>query len=96
MAITKEMFVEGVIILEDGQIDIVTRTQYFDEGFVVTSRKDTRRIDVGDSVATESDLIKDVVNGNLHKQSRRDARAIAILAEIEKAKGDPPARGPLG
>jgi len=25
MAITKEMFVEGVIILEDGQIDIVTR-----------------------------------------------------------------------
>ena len=90
MAITKEMFVESVIVREDGQVDIVERTQYFDEGLVVTSRKDKRRIDVGDDVTAESYLIKDVVNGNLHSQSRRDARAAAILAEIERGRGDPP------
>ena len=90
MPITKEMFVEGVMVLVDGQIDVVERTQYFDEGFVVTSRKDTRRIDVGDDVAAESELIRDVVNGNLHNQARRDARDAARLAEIERARGDPP------
>lgn len=89
MAITKEMFVESVIVLEDGQVDVVVRTQYFDEGFVVTSRKDTRRIDVGDDVAAESALIRDVVNGNLHNQARQDARDVARLAEIERARGDP-------
>ena len=90
MPITKEMFVEGVMVLVDGQIDVVERTQYFDEGFVVTSRKDTRRIDVGDDVAAESELIRDVVNGNLHNQDRRDARAVARLAEIERARDDSP------
>jgi len=84
------MFVERVTVLEDGQIEIVERTQYFDEGFVVTSRKDIRTIDVGDNVAAENDLIKHVVNGNLHNKARKDARAVAKLAEIEKAKGGPP------
>ena len=90
MAITKEVFIESTIVHEDGQVDVVERTQYFDEGLVVTSRKDTRRIDVGEDVTRESDLVKDVVNGNLHNQARIDARDAARLAEIEKAKGDPP------
>jgi len=90
MAITKEMFTESIVVNTDGQVDVVERTQYFDEGLVVTSRKDTRRIDVGDDVAAESALIRDVVNGNLHNQARRDARDAAILAEIEHARGDPP------
>ena len=90
MAITKRSFVEKTTVLEDGQIEIVERTQYFDEGFVVTSRKDTRTIDVGDDVAAESELIRDVVNGNLHNQARRDARDAARQAEIERAGGDPP------
>ena len=90
MAITKEMFTESVIVRVDGQIDVVVRTQYFDGGFVVTSRKDTRTIDVGDDVTAENELIRDVVNGNLHNQARRDARDAARLAEIERARGDPP------
>jgi len=94
MAITKRMFVERVTVLEDGQVEIVERTQYFDEGFVVTSRKDIRLIDVGDDVAAESELIKDVVDGKLHKKSRKDARDAAKLAEIEKAKGNPPGPEP--
>jgi len=57
MAITKSMFVEKTTVLEDGQIQIQERTQYFDEGFVVTARSDVRTIDVGDSVAAESDLL---------------------------------------
>ena len=89
MAITKEMFVESVIVRGDGQVDVVERTQYFDEGLVVTSRKDTRRIDVGDDVAAESALIRDVVDGNLHNQARKDARDAARLAEIERTRGDP-------
>jgi len=94
MAITKQVFIESITVLEDGQIDVVSRTQYFDEGLVVTSRKDTRRIDVGDNVAAESGLIKDVVNGNLHSQSRRDARDTARAAEAERRRGDPPPRTP--
>ncbi len=84
MAITKEVFIEGVIVRVDGQVEVVTRTQYFDEGFVVTSRKDTHPIDVGDDVTREDDLVKDVVNGNLHNQTRIDARDAARQAEEDK------------
>ena len=89
MAITKRMFVERTTVLEDGQIEIVERTQYLDEGFVVTSRKDIRTIDVGDDVTAESDLIKNIVNGKLHTAARIEARAAAILAEAARAEGDP-------
>ena len=71
MAITKNSFVEKTTVLEDGRIEIQERTQYRDDGFVVTSRRDVRTIDVGDNVATESDLVKDIVDGNLHNQDRR-------------------------
>ena len=86
MAITKTSFVEKTTVLEDGQIEIQERTQYRDDGFVVTSRSDIRTIDVGDDLTAESDLVKDIVNGNLHNQSRRDARAIVRQEEIERAE----------
>ncbi len=74
MAITKEVVFEKMRVLPDGQIQIIEVTNYIERGVIQSSRRDDRMIDVGDDVTAESDLIRDVVNGNLHSQARKDAR----------------------
>ena len=76
MAVTKKISFVSMTIYEDGQIDILEKTNYMEGGKVMSGRRDNRRIDVGDSVASEDQLVKDVVNGNLHNKARKDAREL--------------------
>ena len=83
MAVTKKISFVSMTVYEDGQIDVLERTDYMEGGVVMSGRRDNRRIDVGDSVASEDQLVKDVVSGNLHNKARKDARQAAKEAGIQ-------------
>jgi len=78
MALSKETLVAKIEILEDGQVKLTERTTIYEggvqNGTVVAARQDERIIDVGDPVAAESPLIRDIVSGNLHNAARLAAR----------------------
>lgn len=83
--VTKVVEFEKLRVLPDGQIQIIEVTHYKEGGVIMSSRRDDRMIDVGDDVSAEDELIRDVVNGNLHSQGRRDARAAAEAAAAARA-----------
>lgn len=79
MAITKRTVLVKVEVLLDGQLIVFEQEEYWEGGFVngvleTTGPVRGRHVDVGDDVAAEDEIIRDVVNGNLHSQSRKDAR----------------------
>jgi len=76
MAVTKKIEFVSMTVYKDGQIDILEKTNYLEGGKVMSGRRDNRRIDVGDSVASEDQLVKDVVKGDLHTKARKDAREL--------------------
>lgn len=86
MAISKRTVVQDVAVEPDGQIIIYEVTEYWEGGVTngtleVVGPRRGRRVDVGDDVTAEDDLVKDVVNGNLHSQARKDARDAKKAAE---------------
>jgi hypothetical protein len=82
MAITKVVTVEDIRALKDGQLIVKETVKFIEDGAVIATTTLSRRIDVGDDVRNEDDLIKKVVNGNLHDAARKAAR------EAVKAAGD--------
>lgn len=85
MAVTKRTVVVAVTVELDGQVTVFEQEEYWEGGIQngvleATSPKRGRRIDVGDDATAEDDLIKDVINGNLHSQARKDARDAAKAA----------------
>jgi hypothetical protein len=76
MAVTKKVTPVEITVLSDGQVRIKEKTSFIDGGQVASERHDYRFIDVGDSVASEIQLIKDIVNGNLHNPARLAAREL--------------------
>ena len=78
MAVQKETV--EIIVLPDGQVQLKVATRYLEGGKVMMERHDFRMIDCGDDVSTEDQLIKDIVNGNLHTASRIASRDV-IKAE---------------
>ncbi len=82
MAVEKETV--EVQVLPDGQVQLKVATRYLEEGKVIMERHDLRIIDCGDDVSTEDQLVKDIVNGNLHSTAR-----IADREEIKAAEPEP-------
>ena len=77
MAIITRRDTEKVEVLADGQLQVKeVDVLYDDVADEIVGRKGTHRrtIDVGDSVTAENALIKDIVNGNLHKPARVNRR----------------------
>jgi hypothetical protein len=83
MAITKERRTSSEI-LEDGQIQVKTRTVILEDGVEISSANHRHVVDVGDDVSGEDQLIQDIAGG-LHTPARVAARRAVILA----ARGRP-------
>ncbi len=83
MALTKTVTQKEVAVMADGQVRILEETSVFDNGEFLSARKDHRFIDVGGSVTGETQLVKDVINGNLHDATRTAARQAVKDAEAE-------------
>tara|TARA_R110000744_G_scaffold28156_1_gene68158 strand:- start:794 stop:1045 length:252 start_codon:yes stop_codon:yes gene_type:complete len=83
MAITKETRTSGEI-LEDGQIQVKTRTVILEDGVEISSANHRHVIDVGDDVSGEDRMIQDIAS-SIHTPARRAARRAVILA----ARGRP-------
>jgi hypothetical protein len=79
MAITKRVVIQDVAVEADGQLAVYEVIEYWEGGVIngtleVTGPRKRRQIDVGDDVAADDALIKDIVNGNLHSAARKDTR----------------------
>ena len=83
MAITKEIRTSGEF-LEDGQIQVKTRTVILEDGVEISSSNHRHVVDVGDDVSGEAQMIKDVALG-LHTEERINARAVVRNAQAELA-----------
>jgi hypothetical protein len=81
MAVTKVITQEKVQVMADGQVEVITRTDYREAGKIMSSRRDARVIDVGDDVSGEDQLVQDVVSGNLHSAARKKVRDDIKAAE---------------
>ena len=82
MAITKRIFVDKIEVLEDGQLNIRTATQFFEGGEAVSEKSFHRKtIEVGDDVTAEDALVKDVVDGKLFTAAR--------VAKAQARRGPP-------
>ena len=82
--VTKTVEIESVSVQLDGQVHVVELTHYMEKGKVMSSRRDNRVIDVGDTVLVgEDQLVKDVINGNLHSAARKTARDAVKAAEAQ-------------
>lgn len=80
MALSKRTVIEEIRVAVDGQVHVFERTEIWEGGFVNGTlegkgSRTGRTLDVGDTIAgSESQLVKDVVNGNLHSAGRKAAR----------------------
>ncbi len=83
MAIEKETV--EVTVLPDGQVQLKEATRYVEDGKVMMERHDIRTIDCGDGTAEEDQLIKDIINGNLHSAARI-AQRVAVKKAAEPAE----------
>ena len=78
MAITKETRTSGEF-LEDGQIQVKTRTVILEDGVEISSANHRHVVDVGDDVSGEDQSIQDIAAG-LHTPARVSARAAVKAA----------------
>ena len=88
MALSKRTVIEEIRVDSDGQVWVYETIEIYEGGFVNGTRAGTgprtgRVIDVGDAVAGENQLIRDVVNGNLHSAARKTARDAVKAAQGE-------------
>ncbi len=86
MAITKRTIIQDIAVKADGQVIVYEVTEYWEGGFTngileATGPRTGHLIDVGDSITGEDQLVKDVINGNLHSATRKTARAAAKALE---------------
>ena len=71
--IEKREFVDKLEVLQDGQVQVRTATQFFENDIAVSEKSFHRKvIEPGADVAAEDELVRDVVSGNLHKKTRVD------------------------
>lgn len=86
MALSQRTVVQNVQVDPDGQVRVYEIIEIWEGGFangtlVGTGPRTGRNLDVGDTIrGSESQLVKDVVNGNLHSAGRKAARD-AVKAE---------------
>ena len=80
--------VVACVVTPDGRIEVVEETNFWTgasagqgEKFVKPAPQSRRIIDIGADVSNEIQLIKDIVNGNLHTPERAALRQVAIEAE---------------
>ena len=78
MALTEEVRTSGEF-LEDGQIQVKTRTVILRDGVEISSTNHRHVVDVGDDVSGEDQSIQDIAAG-LHTPARISARAAARAA----------------
>ena len=79
MALSKRTVVLDIKVEVDGQVIVFEQDEYWEGGFTsgtmeATGPRTGRRLDVGDDVTAEDQLVKDVINGNVHSAARRTAR----------------------
>tara|TARA_R110000744_G_scaffold310926_5_gene418528 strand:+ start:552 stop:806 length:255 start_codon:yes stop_codon:yes gene_type:complete len=79
MAITKETRTSGEC-LEDGQIQVKTRTVILEDGAEISSSNHRHVVDVGDDVSGEAQMIQDIA-GSVHTPARANARAAVKAAQ---------------
>ena len=85
MALTKETVLLDLRVEENGSIAKFERTDILEDGVVIVEGPRTGTwIYPGDDVANETQLVKDVVNGNLHSQERKDAGAAELAAKASE------------
>ena len=78
MAITKEIRTSGEF-LEDGQIQVKTRTVIIEDGVEISSANHRHVVDVGDDVSGEDSMIQGIAD-SLHTPARISARAAVKAA----------------
>lgn len=89
MALVKERRFNRMEINEEGVIQLREMDCIVDDstGEVVHQVGYHRKvIDVGDDVSNEDQLVRDVVNGRLHTQTRRDRRAATLAANTNSPR----------
>lgn len=85
MALSKRTVVLDIKVEADGQVIVFEQEEYWEGGFTsgvmeTTGPRTGRRLDVGDDSTSEDQLVKDVINGNVHSAARKTARD-AVKAE---------------
>ena len=85
--------VVACVVMPDGRVEVVEETTFWNgpavgqgEKFIHPSPRSQRIIDVGADVSNESELVRDIVAGNLHTPARSAARQAAIAAEQAQNK----------
>jgi hypothetical protein len=73
------------LVMPDGRIRLTEETNFFIDDVLQSGRKDHRFIEVGDDVSGEDQIVKDIVNGNLHTPARKSARDAVIAAQAAQA-----------
>jgi len=81
--IEKRVFVDRMEILQDGQIQVRTATQFFENNEAISEKSYHRHVIApGDDVSSEEQIVKDVVSGNLHTQTRIDKYKLNKLRRV--------------
>ena len=79
MAIEKTVKVHQVRVLDDGQIQSHETHTVVDNGVEQGSYNHVRTIEVGDDVAAESEMVRDIA-GSVHTPARKAARQARLQA----------------
>ena len=80
--ITKETRTSGEF-LEDGQIQVKTRTVILEDGVEISSSNHRHVVDVGDDVSSEDRMIRDIA-GSIHTPARVTARSAVKRAQAPR------------
>ena len=81
MALSKRIVIKNIRVETDGVVHIFEDVEVWDggstNGTMIASTKAVRTIQPGDKVAAgEDQLVKDVINGNVHSAERKAARRL--------------------
>ena len=73
--LTKELETE-VTVKNDGQLEIKETTIIFEDGVAISRTNHRKVIDVGDDVAAETEIVKDIAS-TVHTKERIDKRRLS-------------------